>query len=106
MSPLPEPFPSDSLVADERRRTARRPNVCEAWVRSPTEPDEAKSEVLALDLSRHGVGFESPRPLAEGCFYWLEIGIGDQKIAREVRVASCEESEGTPGAFRIGAEFC
>lgn len=100
--------PSSTLVApvDERRRAVRRPHVCEAWVRSPTDVDETKHEVTALDLSRHGVGFETHHPLVEGCFYWVEIGLGDQRIAQEVRVRSCVEDDGTPGLFRVGAEFC
>lgn len=107
MPVLTAPSPSLTLVPPpEARRSVRRPNVCEAWVRSPTETDDAKTEALSLDVSRHGVGFESTRPLAEGCFYWVEIGIGDQRIAQEVRVVTCTESDGTPGAYRVGAEFC
>ena len=60
----------------------------------------------ALDLSRHGVGFESHHPLAEGCFYWIEIGFGDQRIASEIRVTSCVRSDDAPGTWRVGGEFC
>jgi hypothetical protein len=98
--------PTASAPVENRRRALRRPHVCEAWVRSPTDVDESRIEVTALDLSRHGVGFEAHEPLAEGCFYWIEIGFGDQRIAQEVRVRSCVESDATPGVFRVGAEFC
>ncbi|HEX8911217.1 MAG TPA: hypothetical protein VF796_02575 [Humisphaera sp.] len=91
---------------DERRRSKRRSHVCEAWVRSPTDTDDSKMEVLSLDLSRHGVGFESHSPLASGCFYWIELGFGDQRIAQEIRVTSCTEVDGCPGVYRVGGEFC
>ena len=79
------PAPRLSADADERRRSVRKPHVCEAWVRSPTDLDDSKVEVHSLDLSRHGVGFEAAAPLAEGCFYWIEIGLGGQRIAQEIR---------------------
>jgi hypothetical protein len=91
---------------DERRRTKRRPHVCEAWIRSPTDSDESRTEVISLDLSRHGVGFESNRPLPQGCFFWIELGFGDQVIAQEIRISSCVEIEEIPGRYRVGAEFC
>lgn len=91
---------------EERRRSVRRPTVCEAWVRSPTDDDDTKIEVTALDLSRHGVGFESRQPLAVNCFYWIELEIGDKEIAQEIRVTSCNESEEIPGVYRVGGKFC
>ena len=102
----PAGSPSSPAVEDDRRRAVRRPHVCEAWVRSPTDGDDAKLEVSALDLSRHGVGFESRHPLAEGCFYWIEIGFGQQRIASEIRISSCVAIDGIPGAWRVGGEFC
>ena len=97
---------SSLSIEEERRRSKRRPHVCEAWVRSPTESDEAKSAVTAIDLSRHGLSFESHRSLAQGCFYWIEVGFGGQKIASEIRIISCVESDTIPGIFRIAGEFC
>jgi hypothetical protein len=100
------PSPQKIAPADDRRRALRRPHVCEAWVRSPTDIDESRIEVTALDLSRHGVGFEANEPLVEGCFYWIEIGFGHQQLAQEIRVRSCVESDATTGTYRVGAEFC
>jgi hypothetical protein len=91
---------------DERRRGNRRPHVCEAWLRSPTDPGGEKIAVLSLDISRHGFGFEAHQPVTVDCFYWVEIGIGEQRIAQEVRVVSCVESDGTPGVYRVGAVLC
>jgi hypothetical protein len=60
-----------------------------------------------MDLSRHGVGFESRHPLVAGCFYWIEVGFGGGgQIASEIRVTSCVVVEGTPGVWRVGGEFC
>ena len=98
--------PTAAVPFEERRRSVRRPTVCEAWVRSPTDTDDTKIEVTALDLSRHGVGFESRQPLVEGCFYWIELEIGDKQIAQEVRITSCLESDDVPGVYRVGGKFC
>ncbi|QOV91097.1 PilZ domain-containing protein [Humisphaera borealis] len=98
--------PSSTVPFEERRRSVRRPTVCEAWVRSPTDTDDTKIEVTALDLSRHGVGFESRQPLQVNCFYWIELEIGDKQIAQEVRVTSCLESDDLPGVYRVGGKFC
>jgi hypothetical protein len=89
----------------DRRRTARAPHVAEAWVCSPTatSPDE-RTEVQALNLSRHGVGFELPTPLPEGTFYTIELGVGDQRLRSEVRIISCRRNDA--GGYDVGAEFC
>lgn len=97
--------PVDTVPFEERRRSPRRPTVCEAWVRSPTDTDDTKLEVSALDLSRHGVGFESTVPLAVHCFYWIELGIGDKQIAQEIRVTSCVADD-LAGVYRVGGKFC
>lgn len=105
--PAPTPIVSTPLrPVEERRRSIRRPNVCEAWVRSPTDTDDSKVEVTGLDFSRHGVGFESHHALAEGCYYWMELSVGDKEIASEIRVTSCVESDVVPGTWRVGGEFC
>jgi len=107
MPPHPASIKTSSTATfEERRRTIRRPNVCEAWVRSPTDTDDTKVEVTGLDLSRHGVGFETHHPMVEGCFYWIELGIGDKQIASEIRVMSCVASDDVPGTWRVGAKFC
>ena len=97
------PGRGDGTGAD-RRRSTRKPHVAEAWVASPTatDPDD-KLEVTALNLSRHGVAFELPKPLPEGAFYIMEIGVGDQRLSSEVRIISCRKVE---GVYEVGAEFC
>ena len=89
---------------NDRRRSERKPYVMEAWVASPTAASpEDRDEVTSVNISRHGVAFQSKSPLAEGAFYALEVGMGEQRIISEVRVISCRPAD---GSYDIGAEFC
>lgn len=96
---------SSSTLQADRRRSLRKPHVAEAWIVSPTatRPEE-KIEVTSMNVSRHGVGFELPSPLATGAFYVMEIGVGDQRLLSEVRIISCRKLE--MGTYEVGAEFC
>lgn len=97
--------PKSRRDPNDRRRSDRKPYVMEAWVASPTAPNPAdRNEVTSVNLSRHGVAFESQNPLAEGTYYMLEMGIGEQRIQSEVRIISCRKN--TNGRHEIGAEFC
>ncbi|HMO27591.1 MAG TPA: PilZ domain-containing protein [Tepidisphaeraceae bacterium] len=94
-----------NAAAEDRRRSDRRPHVVEAWICSPTSSDpEDRVEVLAVNVSRHGVGFESDTPIAPGTFHTMEIGIGEQTMRHEVRVSFCRKTE--HGRYDVGAEFC
>jgi hypothetical protein len=88
----------------ERRRSTRAPHVAEAWVASPTatRPDD-RLEVTALNLSRHGVAFELAKPLPEGAFFVIVIGVGEQRLSSEVRIISCRKAG---AVYEVGAEFC
>jgi len=94
-----------AAVEADRRRSERTPHVVEAWIVSPTatRADERR-EVRALNLSRHGVGFEIGAAMPVGSFFVVEIGVGEQRLRSEVRIISCRRTE--TGAFEIGAEFC
>lgn len=88
----------------ERRRSKREPHIVEAYVSSPTaRHDEPKIEAASVNLSRHGVGFETTEPLAVAAYYTLELGLGDQRIVAEVRIISCTCTD--HGNYYIGAEF-
>lgn len=90
---------------ENRRRSVRRPYAMEAWISSPTATDEAEIlEANAVNLSRHGVRFEMNQTLPVGCFYRIELGMGDQKLNTEIRIVSSRQT-GT-GRFSIGAAFC
>jgi hypothetical protein len=92
-----------SPTGKERRRSQRLPHIIEAFIASPTATDE-RTEVTAVNLSRHGVAFEASQPLPAGSFHLIEIGLGDQKLMSEIRVISCTKSD--DGNWAIGAEFC
>ena len=98
-----KPPPRDS--ERDRRRSARTPHIVQAWVFSPTATrDDERREVQALNLSRHGVGFEVPSPMPIDSFFIVEIGVGEQRLRSEVRIISCKRNGA--GAFEVGAEFC
>ena len=100
------PIPTDVPAApDPRRRTQRYPHVVEAWISSPTAKDPTERiEVESMDLSRHGVGFESDQPVPPGTFFIMEIGVGSQRLISEIRVAYCRPIDS--GRYHVGAEFC
>ena len=96
---------STTTLKDDRRRSLRTPHVAEAWIASPTATStEEKKEVTALNLSRHGVGFELARPVPVGTFHVIEIEMGDQRLVSEMRIISCRAGEN--GTYEVGAEFC
>jgi hypothetical protein len=99
------PTASSNVAASDRRRSGRTPHLVQGWVVSPTatRADE-KREVQGLNLSRHGVGFELSTAMPVGSFFAMEIGVGDQRLASEVRIISCRQNQA--GIFEIGAEFC
>ncbi len=97
--------PADKAQNMNRRRSVRKPHVAEAWICSPTATSlDAKIEVIAINLSRHGVAFELSTPLATGAFHAMEIGVGDQRLISEIRIVSCRKTEN--GKYEVGAEFC
>jgi hypothetical protein len=103
MSRSLKPPPRD--LERERRRSARTPHIVQAWVFSPTATrDDDRREVQALNLSRHGVGFEVPTAMPIDSFFMVEIGVGEQRLRSEVRIISCKRNGA--GAFEVGAEFC
>lgn len=89
----------------DRRRSERRPCIVEAWIASPTaaHPEE-RAEVTSVNISRHGVAFESRAPLPKGAFYTMEIGFGPQRMIAEIRTIACRDQG--DGTFEVGAEFC
>lgn len=98
ISPQTTPVPGGA----ERRRSPRRPHVAEAFLSSPTGGN--RTEVSSFDVSKHGVGITLKSPIAAGTFHLLQFGVGDQKIATEVRILSCQREP--DGSFRAHAEFC
>jgi hypothetical protein len=89
----------------ERRRSKRTPQVVEAWLASPTASDpNDREEVMAVNLSRHGIAFEHHRELPIGTYHIIDVAIGTQQLRTEVRIRNCRQRE--QDRFDIGAEFC
>ncbi len=102
---LPLPLPAAVDQAANRRRSARRPYIIEAWISSPTSRrTENRLAVTSVNLSKHGVAFRLETALAIRAYHVIEIGWGDQRLISEIRTVSCRRQ---PDAiYEIGAEFC
>jgi hypothetical protein len=90
----------------DRRRTDRKPYVVEAWICSPTtvDPTTEGLNVQSVNISRHGLAFTCSRALPINTFYTIQILLGEQKLASEIRVIACRPIE--ENDWEIGAEFC
>jgi hypothetical protein len=95
---------AETPLPHERRRSARRPFVCDAWLKTHNSDEADEAEIASLNLSRHGVAFEIDRPLDPGTFYFIEIAMGETTLVNEVRIASCVAAG--DGMYHVGAEFC
>lgn len=105
MASITSRFARKEKTGPERRRSERLPHVAEAWIASPTDFDkEHRLEVTSVNLSRHGLAFSLDRPVSPGSFWVMELGLGPQRMASEIRIATCRETEN--GQHEIGAEFC
>jgi hypothetical protein len=100
--PLPTKRKPDE---SDRRRSGRVVHVVDAWISSPTDFKHANAiEARSLNVSRHGVGFTTDRELPTGSFWIIEIAMGEQQMASEMRIISCHKLDA--GKWEIGAEFC
>ena len=96
---LPAPAP-----AEDRRRSHRRPDTCDAFVASPTATDPTERwEVRGVNLNRHGIGFRSPVWLPPRAFFAIDFGLGSQRVRCEIRVMNCRALD--DGGFEVGGEF-
>lgn len=89
----------------ERRRSKRTPQVVQAYLASPTafDPND-REEVMAVNLSRHGIAFEHTHELPLGTYHIIDLAIGTQQLRTEVRIRNCRQIE--KDHYEIGAEFC
>ena len=86
----------------ERRRSRRRPHVVGAFLFSPT--GGSKIAVASVDLSKHGIRLSVREPIACGTYHRLELGMGEQQTASEIRILSCRKEP--DGTYHVHAEFC
>lgn len=96
-----EPF----IQSTERRRSVRKPCIVDAFIISPTATNPyERREVSGINLSKHGIAFDFNEPIANGTYWLIEIGMGEQRMVSEVRIVSCRKTE--DGFYQVGSEFC
>ena len=97
--------PADPRTGEDRRRSQRRAETCDAFLASPTSTDPSERwEVRGVNLSRHGIGFHSPVWLPPRAYFAIDFGLGNQRVCCEIRVNNCRALD--DGSFEVGAEFC
>ena len=89
----PEKAPRQTLVA----KATVRPDV------SVTMPTLVTTGFVS-NISMHGIGFHTRRPLAIGENYQLNLELGPVKWASRLKVVSCQPHT-ISGTFDVGAEF-
>lgn len=89
----------------DRRRDDRTPKICDAWIYSPTatRPEDRK-QVTGVNLSKHGVAFNSQSPVPIDSFHKIELQLEGRTIISEIRIIHCEPSDFNH--FNVGGEFC
>lgn len=98
----PQPLPSDTDI--DRRRSTREPVVTVGMIRPLNHDDAVPEQVLVSNVSMHGVGLLSAKPLPVGSRWAIEIGVGPLHITSRLRVVRTRiRSDGT---YDIGGEFC
>lgn len=101
LRPEPEAL---SEPPEDRRRSRRRAETCDAFVASPTATDPTERwEVRGVNLNRHGIGFRSPVWLPPRAFFAIDFGLGSQRVRCEIRVMNCRALD--DGGFEVGGEF-
>lgn len=98
--------PATAPDPSERRRSHRHAESASAWLSATgaTASFHAGTTVAVNDLSLHGVGFTSHRPLEPGDRHWILIARGPMRLSTRVRVASCRPSPDGVG-YEVGGEF-
>jgi hypothetical protein len=71
-------------------------------LRDDEESDEL--EVVAVNLTRRGIGLDLRQDVPIGSVYSIEIGIGDRSVQSHVRITSCDPI--ADGLYRAGGEYC
>ncbi len=99
-------FEGSPSPTQDRRHRARRDVRLQAHLFPDLRDDEESDrvEVMAVNLTRHGVGLDLPHDVPVGTVYNIEIGIGDRKVQSQVRITSCDPI--ADGLYRAGGEYC
>ena len=92
-----------SRVTD-RRRSIRHPLGATGTITlGDGAADPRQLQVMVLNVSLHGVGFNSPVEFAEGAAHQVRIGAGPLHLSSKFRVISCRTRD--DGTWDIGAKF-
>ena len=89
--------------AVDRRRSRRSRHDVPGWLSPSTGNSGNGRPVRVLDLSLHGVGFESDHELEHGDAHWFVVTNGALRLSCRLRVVSCD-ADGT-GSYTVGGEF-
>lgn len=91
-------------TADERRRSPREPYTATAWLSAEAGNSKSHQQrVSVFDLSLHGVGFRSARPMERDSVRWMVMGAGSLQVSSRLRVVASRP--GVDGGYDVGAEF-
>lgn len=97
-------YESEAAVLDrDRRRRARIESDAVGYLLREAAGAEEPWEVHIQDISRLGVAFISGDAMKPGDVCRIRIGMGPMRLARRMRVISCQPAGDT--TYRIGAEF-
>src|SRR5438045_6755113 len=95
--------PSSAAAGAERRRRRRLPSKTGGGVFLGDDDHARAREIVIVNVSRLGVGFEVDLALEVGRIYRLRVGFGPKRLARRTKVASCTDNG--RGGFLVGGEF-
>jgi hypothetical protein len=100
----------------DRRRSERFEQNIDGWLSAPngmSEPTGRKGrngrgqnpgcQVWIRDLSLHGVGFVTEKPVQVDERRWIMIHRGTMRLSTRVRVVTVREA--ADGTFEVGGEF-
>ena len=88
----------------ERRRSERQERATPAWLSAATGAAKGKGHNVTIkDLSLHGVGLISDRPLMKNDTHWIVIADQTLRLSTRLRVVSQRQRQ--DGKWDVGGEF-
>lgn len=99
-------FDGSPAPGQERRHSAVHPTNLRAHLFPDLRDDEQSDEVevVAVNLTRRGIGLDLRQDVPVGSVYNIEIGLGEQTVQSQVRITSCDPI--ADGLYRAGGEYC
>lgn len=95
-----------SASGQDRRHTASYEACLRAHLFPDLRDDEQSDEVevVAVNLTRRGIGMDLLQDVPVGSVYNIEIGLGERTVKSQVRITSCDPI--ADGLYRAGGEYC